>query len=87
MATGRSRCANCSVLAEVSVIFAGLVRAPFGRFLRLTACSNLGIALGYAAVGAFSMRIDSFLIAFLGALVIPGLAIAASRLTFAKGRD
>ena len=59
------------------------VRAPFARFAWLTAGSNLGIALGYAAFGAFSMRVDSFLMAFVGALIIPGIAIAIARLTFA----
>ena len=34
-------------------------------FFSLTTCwSNLGIALGYAAIGAFSMRVESFLLAF-----------------------
>ena len=37
------------------------------RFLRLTAVSNLGIALGYRAFGAYSLRVDSFLAAFIGA--------------------
>jgi membrane protein DedA with SNARE-associated domain len=78
-------CRPVPVLAEASVIFAGLVGAPFGRFFWLTVWSNLGIAVGYSAFGAFSMRIDSFLIAFVGALIIPGLAIAISRLTFARG--
>jgi uncharacterized membrane protein YdjX (TVP38/TMEM64 family) len=76
-------CRPVPVLAEASVIFAGLVRAPFARFAWLTAGSNLGIALGYAAFGAFSMRVDSFLMAFVGALIIPGIAIAIARLTFA----
>jgi uncharacterized membrane protein YdjX (TVP38/TMEM64 family) len=75
-------CRPVPVLAEASVIFAGLVRAPFGRFLLLTTWSNLGIAVAYAAFGAFSMRVDSFLLAFLGALIIPGIAIAISRRTF-----
>ena len=79
-------CRPVPVLAEASVIFAGLVRAPFARFLAMTALSNLGIAVGYAAFGAFSMRVDSFLIAFLGALMIPGLAMLLARLTFGKRR-
>ena len=74
-------CRPVPVLAEASVIFAGLVGAPFARFFALTALSNLGIALGYAAFGAFSMRMDSFLLAFLGALVIPGVVMAIARLT------
>jgi membrane protein DedA with SNARE-associated domain len=74
-------CRPVPVLAEASVVFAGLVRAPLGRFARLTALANLGIALGYSAFGAFSMRVDSFLVAFVGALLLPGLAILLSRLT------
>jgi uncharacterized membrane protein YdjX (TVP38/TMEM64 family) len=77
-------CRPVPVLAEASVIFAGLVGAPFGRFVLLSFLSNLGIALGYAAFGAFSMRIDSFLAAFLGALILPGIAILIARLTFGK---
>jgi uncharacterized membrane protein YdjX (TVP38/TMEM64 family) len=73
-------CRPVPVLAEASVIFAGLIRAPFTRFTWLTALSNLGIAVGYAAFGAFSMRVDSFVLAFLGALVLPGVAIGLSKL-------
>jgi len=80
-------CRPVPVLAEASVIFAGLIRAPFGRFAWLTTGSNLGIALGYAAFGAYSMRLDSFLVAFVGALAIPGVLMALARLTFAKRGD
>jgi membrane protein DedA with SNARE-associated domain len=81
-------CRPVPVLAEASVVFAGLVRAHYGRFLRLTATSNLGIAAGYAAVGACSRRLDtySFLIALLGALLLPGLFIVISRTTFGRER-
>jgi membrane protein DedA with SNARE-associated domain len=75
-------CRPIPVLAEATVIVAGIVGTPFRRFLMLTACANFGIALGYAAIGAFSMRIDSFLLAFLGAITIPGAAMAVSRLAF-----
>ena len=68
-------CRPVPVLAEASVIFAGLVQQPFRHFVALTALSNLGIAAGYAAFGAFSMIIDSFVVAFLGALVIPGVVM------------
>lgn len=68
------------VLAEASVIFAGLVHAPYRRFVVLTATANLGIALGYAAIGAFSMRAESFLLAFAGAIAIPGIAMGVARL-------
>jgi len=79
-------CRPVPVLAEASVVFAGLVGANYSRFLRLTATSNLGIAAGYGAVGAYSRRLDSysFLIAFLGALLLPGLFILVSRKTFGR---
>jgi membrane protein DedA with SNARE-associated domain len=77
-------CRPIPVLAEASVVFAGLVRAPLGRFLALTAASNLGIAVGYSAFGAFSLRLDSFLVAFLGALALPGVLMLLSRLIFAR---
>jgi uncharacterized membrane protein YdjX (TVP38/TMEM64 family) len=82
-------CRPVPVLAEASVVFAGLVRANYSRFLRLTATSNLGIAAGYAAVGAYSRRLDSysFLIAFLGALLLPGVFILLSRATFGRERS
>ena len=80
-------CRPVPVLAEASVVFAGLVKSHYRRFVRLTAASNLGIAAGYAAVGAFSRRLDSyaFFIAFIGALLLPGLFILVSRATYARG--
>ena len=78
-------CRPVPVLAEASVMFAGLVRAPFGRFLALTSLANLGIAVGYAAFGAYSMTIDSFLVAFVGALIIPGVVMLIARVAFGHG--
>jgi uncharacterized membrane protein YdjX (TVP38/TMEM64 family) len=77
-------CRPVPVLAEASVIFAGLVRAPYARFCILTALSNLGIAIGYAAFGAFSMSMDSFLVAFLGALLIPGIVMGVVKMMVGK---
>ena len=79
-------CRPVPVLAEASVVFAGLVRAPFRRFAQLTAISNFGIALGYAAFGAFSLRLDSFLLAFGGALLLPGIFLLVSRVAFGHRR-
>ena len=75
-------CRPVPVLAEASVIFAGLVGAPYVRFLVLTALSNLGVAVGYAAFGAFSMSVNSFVVAFFGALLIPGIVMGIAKLTF-----
>jgi uncharacterized membrane protein YdjX (TVP38/TMEM64 family) len=72
-------CRPVPVLAEASVVFAGLMRAPFARFLALTALSNLGVAVGYAAFGAYSMSMDSFLVAFVGALLIPGIVMGIAK--------
>jgi uncharacterized membrane protein YdjX (TVP38/TMEM64 family) len=68
------------VLAEASVILAGLVKAPFGRFMFLTTAANLGIAAAYAAIGAFSVGVGSFLLTFAGAMALPGAAMLAARL-------
>lgn len=43
------------VLAEVSVVVAGMTRLPFGRFLAATLLSNLGLSAAYAAAGAWAM--------------------------------
>ena len=67
------------VLAEASVFFAGLTRMPFRRFCMLAALSNLGISVVYAAVGAMSVKAESFYIAFAAAVVLPGIAMLASR--------
>jgi len=72
-------CRPVPVLAEATVVFAGVARRPFGHFISMSAWANLGVALGYAAIGAFSMRVESFLLAFAGSLVVPGLAMLASR--------
>ena len=73
-------CRPVPVLAEASVIFAGIVGRPIRRFLAVTFWSNVGMALGYAAIGAFAMRVESFLLAFLGSISLPGLAMLASKL-------
>jgi membrane protein DedA with SNARE-associated domain len=77
-------CRPVPVLAEASVVFAGLVRTPVGRFVGLTAASNLGIAIGYAAIGAFSMRVESFLLAFLGAMMVPAIAMGIAKIFFSR---
>lgn len=61
------------MLAEASVIMAGALARPFGRFFVVTALANFGISLVYAAAGAFSAGVDSFLLAFLAAMGLPWL--------------
>ena len=63
------------VLAEASVLFAGISGMPTYRFLLLSTLSNLGISAVYAAVGAFSATTNSFLLAFAGSILFPLIAI------------
>jgi uncharacterized membrane protein YdjX (TVP38/TMEM64 family) len=72
-------CRPIPVLAEASIVFAGLVRTPLAPFLWLTALADLGIAVAYAAVGAFSMQAGSFLLTFAGAIALPGIALLAGK--------
>ena len=72
-------CRSVPVLAEASVVFAGVAGMPLRRFLLLTGLSNLAIALAYAAVGALALEANSFLLAFAGAIIAPGLAMLLFR--------
>ena len=63
------------VLAEASVLFAGMSRMPASRFMLLSTLSNLGISAAYAAIGAMSATINSFLFAMAGAILIPWFAM------------
>ena len=68
------------VLAEASVVLAGLSEMPIRRFLFLAGLANLGIAATYASVGAFAVEVNSFLLAFAGSILLPGLAMLSARL-------
>ncbi|NQT92225.1 MAG: VTT domain-containing protein [Lentisphaerae bacterium] len=67
------------VLAEASVLFAGMSRMPVRRLLVLCALSNLAISAVHSAVGAFAATRHSFLLACVGSIVLPALAIVLSR--------
>ena len=67
------------VLAEASVILAGVAGMPFRRFLALTASANLAISAAYATVGAFSLAANSFLLAFAGSILLPAASMLALR--------
>ncbi len=68
------------VLAEVSVLFAGLSRMPAARFFLLSTLANLGVSLGYALVGAYASSTNAFFVAFAGAMLLPGLAMGLARI-------
>ncbi len=78
-------CRAVPVLAEASVVFSGLARIRLRPFLLISSLSNLAIAAAYAAVGHYALRVDSFLLAFLGAMTLPALGMfMASRLRFSS---
>jgi uncharacterized membrane protein YdjX (TVP38/TMEM64 family) len=60
------------VLAEASVLVAGLTRQPLAQAAPVLLLANLGVAAAYAAIGAWSAQLDAFLPAFLGAILLPG---------------
>jgi uncharacterized membrane protein YdjX (TVP38/TMEM64 family) len=67
------------VMAEASVLFAGITRMPWRRFLWLTSLSNLGISLVYVGTAVYSTQQGSFLLAFAGAAGIPAVALLVTR--------
>jgi hypothetical protein len=62
------------------VVFAGVARFRFDRFLVVTGLSNLGIAAAYAAIGAYSYDVSSFFWAFAGAIAVPAAGMAIARI-------
>lgn len=72
-------CRPVPVLAEASVVLAGTTGVRLGRFLLVCAWSNLGVAVVYAGVGAWSVSVNSFALAFLAAMAFPGLALVVAR--------
>jgi uncharacterized membrane protein YdjX (TVP38/TMEM64 family) len=64
------------VLAEASILVAGIGHMPLNRFILLILLSNLGISMVYTAIGAYSAHVNSFLLAFVGAIIFPGAAMA-----------
>jgi membrane protein DedA with SNARE-associated domain len=67
------------MLAEASVLFAGISGMPMHQYLLLSALSNVGISAVYAAVGALSATVDSFLLAFAGSILVPLVAMLLVR--------
>lgn len=67
------------VMGEASVLFAGMSKMPVKRFLVLVALANLGMSAIYAAVGAFAAEVNTFLLAFFGAILVPGIAMLIVR--------
>lgn len=68
------------VLAEASVVMAGVLRVHRASFFVSTFLANAGISIAYAAIGAFALEMNSFTAAFAGAIALPVLALGGFRL-------
>ncbi|WP_065257315.1 3-dehydroquinate synthase [Pseudomonas bananamidigenes] len=64
------------VLAETSVVAAGMQRYPLRAFLLVTTLANAGLALAYSAIGTFLVEENALLVTILASMVLPGLFIA-----------
>ena len=67
------------VLAEISVVFAGLARMSRARFALYAMLANVGIAVAYAGIGAWAAAANEMAVAVAASLVLPGLAMLAGR--------
>lgn len=64
------------VLAETSVVAAGMQRYPLRAFVPVTVLANAGLALAYSAIGTFLVEQNALLVTLLASMVLPGLFIA-----------
>lgn len=67
------------VLAEASVLFAGIARLPPGRAALELLMGNAVVSAVYAGVGAWGRTTDSMLPAFAATLAVAALCMAAAR--------
>jgi len=63
------------VLAEAAVLFAGMSRMPMRRFLLVSTLSCLGLSAVYSAAGAFSAKLDSFVLAFCASILVSAIGM------------
>ncbi|MEM7417914.1 MAG: VTT domain-containing protein [Gemmatimonadota bacterium] len=78
-------CRAVPVMAEASVLLAGAARLGWSTFLWATVLPNVGIALVYSVIGSNALGGPHFLMAFLVAIGLPGVAWLALR--FVRGED
>lgn len=63
------------VLAEASVVLAGVSRMSRRSFFSASALANLGVSATYSALGASAARAGSFPLLFAGMVLLPALAL------------
>lgn len=67
------------VLAETSVVFSGVARLPVTQVAAVTMIGNVTVSAVYAAIGVWGACSDSFVPAFLVAMVLSGVMMAVMR--------
>lgn len=73
------------VMAEVSVVFSGLSRAPFSRVLAATSAGNLVVSAVYASIGVWGTLSDSFVSAFFASIAVAAIMLAVLRIKASRG--
>jgi uncharacterized membrane protein YdjX (TVP38/TMEM64 family) len=73
-------CRPVPVLAEASVLAAGILRLPKGPALLTTSAANLGVAGCYAALGASAGDGAALAAALAASMILPGAALALAGL-------
>ncbi|WP_298773257.1 VTT domain-containing protein [uncultured Shewanella sp.] len=64
------------VLAEISVITAGIIRLPFKQFIWLIILSNIGLAFAYNQLGVLASSSHSILFLIIASTLLPSSIIA-----------
>ena len=64
------------VLAETSVVAAGMQRYPLRAFSVITTLANAGLALAYTAIGTFLIEQNALLVTILASMVLPVVFVA-----------
>ncbi|MDA3925621.1 MAG: VTT domain-containing protein [Kiritimatiellae bacterium] len=73
------------VLAEASMLFAGIARQHFGRTMIIATIGNLVVSGIYAAVGAYGEAKESTVTAFTVSVLLSGIMMLVSRKRVSKG--
>lgn len=73
------------VLAETSVLAAGMQRYPLRRFLVITTLANAGLAAVYSALGSFVAEDQVLLLAVMASMLLPALFLAGRGVLARRG--
>ncbi|MBR4946006.1 MAG: VTT domain-containing protein [Kiritimatiellae bacterium] len=66
------------VLAEASVLLAGIARVPFRKCMPLLLLGNAIVSLAYVYAGVYGKNAENMLPAFLGSLLVSGLLMCGT---------